>query len=334
MPSVFSSEDLEPKFLELNQMIGQIYQLSKYQQGCRFLQKRLEEKITPNTEIIFNELYPHLVELMMDPFGNYLFTKLMECGTSNQRTKVLQKIQPEVLNAAFDMYGSQSLQKIMPFLTDQQIDKMVESLKTNTLGLIKHPKANYLVQYCLEHLQHKHNQWIYDCVGTHMIEIACDRVGCVIVKRCIDFASDAQLQALIGEAKHTILTLVQDPFGNYVIQHVIQKYPKEVFTSSLIRQLLGHLTDLCVQKFSSNVVEKCLETADADTKRYMLEEITNTDLLPQLLNDRYANFVIQTALDVAEATERHNLVLKIIPHLGKHFSPFTKRLQKKILPLI
>jgi hypothetical protein len=77
-----------------------------------------------------------------------------------------------------------------------------------------------------------------------------------------------------------------------------------------------------------------LETADSDTKRYMLEELTNSDLLPQLLNDRYANFVIQTALDVAEPTERQALVLKIIPHLGKHFSPFTKRLQKKILPLI
>jgi hypothetical protein len=91
-----------------------------------------------------------------------------------------------------------------------------------------------------------------------MIEIACDRVGCVIVKRCIDFSSEGQLRALIEEADRTLLVLVQDPFGNYVIQHVIQKYPKDSFTMSLIKSLLGHLTDLCVQKFSSNVVEKVL----------------------------------------------------------------------------
>jgi hypothetical protein len=57
-------------------MIGQIYQLSKYQQGCRFLQKRLEEKIAPNTEIIFNELYPHLVELMMGLLSFPLFLRI------------------------------------------------------------------------------------------------------------------------------------------------------------------------------------------------------------------------------------------------------------------
>jgi len=258
----------------------------------------------------------------------------MECGTSAQRLKILQKIQPDILNAAFDMYGSQSLQKMMPFLTDQQIEKVIDCLKNNTLGLVKHAKANYLIQYCLEHLPAKHNQWVFDCVCTNMSEIACDRVGCVIVKRCVDFAVESQKENLIHNIGETLLSLVQDPFGNYVVQHVIQKYPKEKLTMGLIRRLLGHLTDLCVQKFSSNVIEKCLEIADPETKSLMLEEITNSDLLPQLLNDRYANFVIQTALDVAEPSDKQNLALKIIPHLGKHFSPFTKRLQKKILPLI
>ena len=44
-------------------MSGQIYQLSKYQQGCRFLQKKIEED-PKNTEIILKELVEHLIELM------------------------------------------------------------------------------------------------------------------------------------------------------------------------------------------------------------------------------------------------------------------------------
>ncbi len=63
----------------------------------------------------------------------------------------------------------------------------------------------------------------------------------------------------------------------------------------------------------------------------MLSEITESKELPQLLNDRFANFVIQTALDVAEADQRQQLVKNILPHLGRHYSPYTKRLQKKIL---
>jgi hypothetical protein len=63
----------------------------------------------------------------------------------------------------------------------------------------------------------------------------------------------------------------------------------------------------------------------------MLTEIIETEVLPQLLNDRFANFVIQTALDVAEPEQRQLLVKNILPHLGRHYSPYTKRLQKKIL---
>jgi hypothetical protein len=61
------------KFPELDQMVGQIYALSKYQQGCRFLQKKLEEKNAANTQIIFEELYDHLVELMTGALHIFFF---------------------------------------------------------------------------------------------------------------------------------------------------------------------------------------------------------------------------------------------------------------------
>lgn len=78
---------------------------------------------------------------------------------------------------------------------------------------------------------------------------------------------------------------------------------------------------------------KCLQVSDPEGVQLMLEEITNSELLPQLLNDRFANFVIQTALDVADEEQHAALVKKILPFLGRHFSPYTKRLQKKILQL-
>ena len=123
MTSVYSALEvnrLDLKFPELNQMAGQIYQLSKYQQGCRFLQKKLEEDIK-NTGVILQELYDHLLELMTDPFGNYLFTKLVEYCDTTQRESLLKRIVPDISTAAFDMYGTQSLQKILPLLEENQV---------------------------------------------------------------------------------------------------------------------------------------------------------------------------------------------------------------------
>lgn len=329
--SVLEENRLDLKFPELDQLIGQIYALSKYQQGCRFLQKKLDENNPLNTRIILNELQNHLVELMTDPFGNYLFSKLMEHCDSPQREQILQKILTDLLPTAFDMYGTQSMQKMMPFLTEGQIEQVINALKPNAIALIKHNKANYLIQYCLDHLPQRHNQWIYDAVVEQMEEVARDRVGCVIVKRCIDHATDDQRYLLSREICNKVLRLVQDPFGNYVVQHILDKYPTDEYSQGLIANLLGNVTELCVQKFSSPVIEKCLQVSNPTVRKAVLQEITESDILPQLLNDRFANFVIQTALDVADSEDRQKLVKNILPHLGRHYSPYTKRLQKKIL---
>jgi hypothetical protein len=50
----------------------------------------------------------------------------------------------------------------------------------------------------------------------------------------------------------------QDPYGNYVVQYVLDRC-----SSDEIRPVtscpLGRIASLSVQKYSSNVIEKCLE---------------------------------------------------------------------------
>lgn len=56
----------------------------------------------------------------------------------------------------------------------------------------------------------------------------------------------------------SILHFPQDPFGNYVVQYVLEL--GDASASGLVmRGLAGHWPDLAQQKFSSNVVEKCLK---------------------------------------------------------------------------
>lgn len=50
--------------VNLEEMKDEIYLLCKDQNGCRYLQKKLEETNLEQREIIFNQVYPHFVELM------------------------------------------------------------------------------------------------------------------------------------------------------------------------------------------------------------------------------------------------------------------------------
>ncbi len=48
----------------LEELAGEIYPLCKDQHGCRYLQKKLEEKNNQYIGMIFNEVFSHFVELM------------------------------------------------------------------------------------------------------------------------------------------------------------------------------------------------------------------------------------------------------------------------------
>ena len=43
---------------------GELYGLCKDQHGCRYLQRKLEERTPENVQMIFNEIVVHVVELM------------------------------------------------------------------------------------------------------------------------------------------------------------------------------------------------------------------------------------------------------------------------------
>ena len=81
------------------------------------------------------------------------------------------------------------------------------------------------------------------------------------------------------------LLSLQDGFGNYCLQYVLELGQQEV-NGSIMEKLVGHFPELSQQKFSSNVVEKCLKLTGAelgDRREQIVREIIDTPLLPRLL---------------------------------------------------
>jgi hypothetical protein len=102
--------------------------------------------------------------------------------------------------------------------------------------------------------------------------------------------------------------------------------------NGIMANLLGSISSLSVQKFSSNVVEKCLELASDKMRAKLVDELVNPERLPRLLQDPYANYVIQKALSVSKKAQFERLVAVIKPHLAAlRNTSFGKRIQNKIL---
>lgn len=83
---------LPSKCNSLAEARGYIYYMAKDQHGCRFLQRIFDEGTPQDVQIIFNEIIDHVVELMMNPFGNYLMQKLLEVCNEDQRMEILLRV--------------------------------------------------------------------------------------------------------------------------------------------------------------------------------------------------------------------------------------------------
>lgn len=105
--------------LQLEEFQGKLYELCKDQHGCRFLQQKLEES-AQNVTMIYNEIHLHFVDLMTDPFGNYLCQKLLERCDDEQRSSIVDVIAPEFLKICLSMHGTRAVQKLIEFLSTKR----------------------------------------------------------------------------------------------------------------------------------------------------------------------------------------------------------------------
>ena len=207
---------------------------------------------------------------------------------------------------------------------------IIDALRDQVVSLIQDLNGNHVIQKCLNHLTSDDAQFIFDAVGANCIAVGTHRHGCCVLQRCIDHASGEQKAQLVRSITADSHSLVQDPFGNYVVQYILD-LGEYAFSQPLCIGFLHHVGELSRQKFSSNVIEKCIRTADTETKRLMVDELMNPSELERLLRDSYANYVVQTAMDYSDPEMKGRLVDAIRPHLSAIKStPHGKRISGKI----
>ena len=317
--------------LPLESVGGTIYSLCKDQHGCRYLQKQLENRVPDQIHMIWLETNQHVVELMTDPFGNYLCQKLLEYCSDDERTVLIQNASEAMVRIALNQHGTRALQKMIEHVTTPvQVKLIIDALRYQVVELIQDLNGNHVIQKCLNKLSAVDAQFIFEAVGTHCVEVGTHRHGCCVLQRCIDHADGVQKVWLIECITKNAVTLVQDPFGNYVVQYIID-LDQEAFTEPVVRQFHGRITSLSRHKFSSNVIEKCLRCASDTSKDMIVEELLSPGEMANLLRDNFANYVIQTALEYATTHMKNRLVDCIRPVLPSiRATPYGRRIQAKI----
>jgi hypothetical protein len=97
----------------------------------------------------------------------------------------------------------------------------------------------------------------------------------------------------------TKISLWIPSYRNYVIQYILELNVRWA-TDEILDKLEGHYGYLSMQKFSSNVVEKCIKEAHEPKRVKIIHELISDPKLLHILLDQFGNYVIQTALRECE----------------------------------
>ncbi|GMI88357.1 hypothetical protein HRI_002505000 [Hibiscus trionum] len=327
---LYSHFSLPPKCNSLAEARGYIYLIAKDQHGCRFLQRVFDEGSQLDVQIIFKEIIDHVVELMMNPFGNYLMQKLLEVCNEEQRVQILLMVTEEpgqLVKISLNTHGTRVVQKLIETIkTRQQVSLVISALEPGFLSLIKDLNGNHVVQRCLQCLSSEDNKFIFVAAAKYCVDIATHQHGCCVLQRCISHSTGEYREKLVEEISTNGLLLAQDAYGNYVVQFILElKIPSA--TSTLVSQFEGNYVHLSSQKFSSHVVEKCLVVLNDENRSRIIRELLSATHFERLLQDPHANYVVQTALRVSEGPLHDSLIEAIESRKAiSRNSPYSKRI--------
>lgn len=323
---------------KLEDFNGEIYSLCKDQHGCRFLQRQLdlgqEGKGDIAATMIFNEIYLKIVELMTDPFGNYLIQKLFENVSVDQRIILVKNAAPAFIRIALDPHGTRALQKLVECIsTEEESQLIINSLSPHIVSLSRDLNGNHVVQKCLQKLKPEENQFIFDTASANCNEIATHRHGCCVLQRCLDHGNLQQRKQLSLKVAENANNLSLDPFGNYVVQYVLSRGDDESI-KIILDHIRANIVSLSLHKFGSNVIEKSLRISKL-TDDLIRELLANKHKFGEMVNDAFGNYVLQTSLDVASPSDLAKLSVALQPLLPEiKNTPHGRRIMTKIQSIL
>jgi len=109
--------------------------------------------------------------------------------------------------------------------------------------------------------------------------------------------------------------LVQNPYGNYAIQHAMDVWPNDC--NVLLERASEKIVQYSNQKFSSNVIEKCIVIANPEIRKRYLMEIVKSERLSELMKNKYGNYVILKLIATLDLEGKQLMMQNLVKHLNQ-----------------
>jgi hypothetical protein len=183
-------------------ILDNVLLLLKDQNGCRLIQKKLEEKSPEYAINIFEKIQNNLFEIIIDQFGNYVVQKIIDFIYNDKYlvTRFFELIRPNIYIVSVNQYGTRVFQRLLDYfcvnynkIENQVINEIFKELVLNhTSQLIADTDGNHVFQKVLMLYPKHENNFIYEELVKICFEISKSKKGGCIFQRAFELANYEQ----------------------------------------------------------------------------------------------------------------------------------------------
>jgi len=249
----------EQRFRILVEVRHDLVNISKNIHGTRASQKLIELLDSPEeVEIVRSAFMEHIVELIEDLNGNHVVQKCLLKLNSEQNQFIYDGITQNLVSVATLRHGCCVLQRCFDAGTLEQQQHLIDQILVNAMLLVEDSFGNYVLQYILDiDFPDLAIQLINQFEG-EIFRMSKEKCSSNVIEKCMKSRNPVCTQRVMRELlsqsndpsnpgtpiynpdqQHIIVQtnlyeLLQDPFGNYVLQTCLAegavKCPTEYLT--------------------------------------------------------------------------------------------------------
>lgn len=310
-----------------NYVKGHFAEYIKNQQTSRLFQYYFNQTHPEVTHLIFTEIYNDLNALLLDSYANYFCLKIFYFLNQNDRFLFLSKIAYNFATLSTNKISTYPIQCILQNLTNPSEQAIIiqgllmnnnnnanMNCESNIIKLSFDLYGTHVIEKILQYFNVELLAPVINLICNDFLFIANNPNGLCVIKKVIEITEHTVYFEQINEQLcNNALLLIQNPYGNYALQHAFDTWDI-AYTERIISQFQSNLLYLSIQKYSSNVIEKCLEKSVPFLYMFCQEIIADSsyNTIVLFLRNTFGNFVLQTILNCVKNTPLQSVIVNAV----------------------
>ena len=330
-----NNNNIDYTLLSSEELARLAYLIAKNQDGCRYL----ENYIAMNSNLVPTLFFPYTLgyfeELSNHKFGNFYVKKLLKFLPKEILDKLIQFLYPIIYRIVTNQYGKKVIEQLIKCIksSDELLSKFITILMPNIFKIINDLNGTNII-YKLLLIKSNYKKILENIICNNINQIIITREGNSLIKKYYDILSknstEQQKFQFVIAINNNFNQIINNKFGCNLIKYIIDNTKDISFLNIIKQNILMNLIFYSNGKYSSNVIEQCLD--NIMFKDQIILELLKENIFSKILLNENGNYVIQKAIQ--NSNDKIQIILfKLTAHFIPNLQvlPFGQKLISKLL---